>query len=123
MARSEVKDFIKRPDALTPDWILGEISAGIDLRSVPTASLTRGEQWKIWLDTGEKTKMDLIQELSKAPGNPGPGNRISDAPVPWYEPGPVQMKAHLADEKVVLVSGGKRAGKSKGLAATLFPYQ
>lgn len=118
----ESKELVRRPPALTNDWILGQISAGIDLRSVPVDTLTRGEQWKIWLDSGEKTKMDLILELAKAPGKPDPGERIADAPVPFYEPGPVQLKAHAATEKVVLVSGGKRAGKSKWLAANLLPY-
>jgi intein/homing endonuclease len=110
MARAS-RELVKRPPALTNDWILGEISSGIDLGSVPTEQLTRGEQWKIWLDTGEKTKMDLIMELAKAPGKPPEGERIADAPVPFYEPGPVQTLAHGAIEKVVLVSGGKRAGK------------
>src|SRR5665213_1375922 len=95
------RELTKRPPALTNDWILGEISSGIDLGSVPTEQLTRGEQWKIWLDTGEKTKMDLIMELAKAPGKPPVGERIADAPVPFYEPGPVQTLAHGAIEKVV----------------------
>lgn len=116
------KDFIKRPDALTTDWVLGEISSGIDLRSRPTTTLTRGEQWKIWLDTGEKTSWDLIMELGKAPGKPKEGERIADFPVAYYEPGPVQIQAHHATEKTVLVSGGKRAGKSKWLAAMLLPF-
>lgn len=122
MPSNNPKDFIKRPPALTDDWIRQQIAKAIDIQSVPQDELTRGEQWKVWLDTGEKTKLDLILELSKAPGKPPAGEPITDAPVPWYDPGPVQLEAHKATEKVVLVSGGKRAGKSKWLAATLLPY-
>ena len=122
MPSKDPRDHFKKPEALTTDWILKEISAGIDMQSIPRDELTRGEQWKVWLDTGEKTPLDLILELSKAPGRPEPGERISIAPVPFYEPGPIQLKAHQATEKVVLVSGGKRAGKSKWLAAQLLPY-
>lgn len=120
-SRPEQKDLVQKPAIFDSDWVLGRIAANIDLRSVPVEALTRGEQWKIWLDTGEKTRMDLIMELAKAPGKPDPGDRIADAPVPYYSPGPVQLMAHNATEKVILVSGGKRAGKSKWLAAQLFP--
>lgn len=109
-------------EPLTMEWALRQISQGIDLQSAPKETLTRGEQWKVWLDSGEKTKLDLIAELSNAPGKPKKGDRISDMPVPYYEPGKVQLEAHKAQERVVLVAGGRRAGKSAWLAANLLPY-
>lgn len=113
---------INPSEALSPEYVLRQISVGIDLQSAPKESLSRGEQWKIWLDTKEKTKLDLIAELSKAPGRPAPGERISDIPVPFYEPGKLQLAAHGATERVILVAGGRRAGKSTWLAANLLPF-
>lgn len=110
------------PQVLDQDWVFGKIAEGIDLQSAPKDKLTYGEQWKIWLDTGEKTKMDLIHELKNAPGKPVPGEPISTMPVPYYEPGIVQTQAHEAKERFLLVAGGRRAGKSKWLAANLLPF-
>lgn len=113
---------IKRPDILDVNWIIEDIQSGIDLQSVPKEKLSRGEQWKVWLDTGQKTHLDLILELSNAPGKPDPGDAISDVPVPFYKPGPIQLEAHSAKEPFVLVAGGVRGGKSKWLAANLLPW-
>lgn len=113
---------INPTEALSPEWVFKQISTGIDLQSAPKETLTRGEQWKVWLDSGERTKLDLIEELSKAPGKPATGERISDIPVPYYSPGHVQLEAHKADERVLLVAGGRRAGKSTWLAANLLPF-
>lgn len=113
---------IKSPTVLDSDWIYGEIASGIDLQSTPQEELKRGEQWKIWLDTGQKTALDLIKELENAPGKPAPGKPISESPVPYYKPGPVQLQAHEAKEPFILVAGGVRGGKSKWLAAELLPW-
>src|SRR5712664_3239047 len=101
------QNLVKKPEALTTDWVLKELAACIDLRSAPKDTITRGEQWKIWLDTKEKTKEDLIAELALAPGKPPEGERITDVPVPFYNPGVVQWNAHKATERVILVAGGK----------------
>jgi len=114
--------MIKRPEILNSDWIVQQIRTGIDLQSAPASELSRGEQWKVWLDSGQKTHFDLIKELANAPGRPKLGDPISDIPVPFYEPGPVQTAAHQATAKIVLVAGGVRAGKSKWLAANLLPW-
>src|SRR5260221_12711167 len=110
------------PKILDQDWVFGKIAEGIDLQSAPKEKLTFGEQWKIWLDTGQKTKMDLIDELAKAPGRPKPGEPISTMPVPFYEAGIVQREAHESTDRFILVAGGRRAGKSKWLAANLLPF-
>lgn len=109
-------------DKFDTDWLAQEIAKGIDLASTPADELSRGQQWKVWLDAGEKTAFDLIAELEKSPGRPRPGESIGDIEVPFYQPGPIQWKAHKATEKIIYVAGGWRAGKSKWLAAQLLPY-
>lgn len=113
---------LSQPEALTTDWVFGEIAQGIDLASKPTNQLSEAEQWKIWLRDGVKTPEELIFHLRNAPGRPDPGERITDVPVPFYEPGPVQWTAHNDTSRTILVAGGWRAGKSKWLAAQLLPY-
>lgn len=114
--------IIKGPEVLTSDWIYQQIEQKIDLQSVPKSELSRGEQWKVWLDSGQKKPIDLINELQFAPGAPKAGQPITDIPVPYYKPGPVQSLAHQATEPFILVAGGVRGGKSKWLAAQLLPW-
>jgi hypothetical protein len=71
---------------------------------------SRAWQWKLDLQSQKRTKMDLYDELGKAPG------------AVLYIPGPSQRKAHEANVRTKQVSGGWRAGKSKWLAAEILPY-
>jgi hypothetical protein len=116
------KDLREQVEQFDETWVMQGIASGIDLASTESDKLTRGQQWKVWLDSGEKTAIDLIRELEKAPGKPPPGEAIGNVEVPYYKPGPVQWAAHNSPESFVLVAGGWRAGKSKWLAAQLLPY-
>jgi hypothetical protein len=72
--------------------------------------LSRAWQWKVDLDSGKKNKLDLYEELSRAPKGTA------------YVVGPHQLEAHSSEAKTKQVAGGWRFGKSTWLAAEALPY-
>jgi len=119
VADKNLRDKVERLDE---NYFFSQLAEGIDLSSTPLEKLSPAEQWKVALDTGEKTALDLIYDLKNAPGKPKPGMPLGTLQMPYYEPGPVQRQFHEAPESLLYVAGGRRAGKSASLAAQLLPY-
>ena len=96
-------------EGISPESLLRELGARIS----PTASkepLSRAWQWKSALERGTKTKLDLYEELGKAPAGLA------------YFPTPTGLIAHEAKVKTKQFAGGWRYGKSTWLAAEALPF-
>lgn len=108
LSKNEVREHYG--ESLEVDDVYKELAQRLNPATGATGQRSRAWQWKLDLQTGAKTKMDLYEELGRAPGTA------------LYAPGPTQLRAHEAVVRTKQVSGGWRAGKSKWLAAEILPY-